>query len=190
MIIAVAATTFGFAVGFLDDDAGDRVDVPGFSGLGDAFQVDDEPESPQVLSPAGFRALLAGLREEGYGTTVFDATLYPDYAVVVVPEDERTLRSRSLYWNGELSDDDNLGTSHVGRVDLDDVDPAVLARLSRRARTLVEDPTSVYVVVRGPSTAFVDDDPSRIWAYASNEYREGGYLAADIEGRVVRRTTW
>ena len=117
---------------------------------------------------------------------MFEAVVYPDYAVVSVPVDASSLREESLRWDGTgLSGFGGAGTSTDERIDLADLDPTVLERLVARAARLVADADTTYVIVRGRSTVFADDG-ARISAYASNQYSETAYVAADLDGTVVR----
>jgi eukaryotic-like serine/threonine-protein kinase len=151
---------------------------------GNAPVAVDEP-APGVLTRDGLAALVDAVAEATGGTEVFRAVLYPEYASVAVPEDRTTARQRMLSWNGrELSDNDFLGRSSYARVDLAAIDAGALTRLLRRVAVRVEDPTSRYVIVEGASTIF--DEPDRILAYATNEYSEGAYVVADLDGKVVR----
>jgi hypothetical protein len=142
-------------------------------------------EARNVLTPGGYRDLVAAVRERTGSTTVFMAVLYPTYAVVEVPVDARTRREEYWYWNGrELTRNDNRSTASFGRYDLSAIDADQLVRLVRRVRPLVDDPTSWYAIVRAP-----DSDGAVMWAYASNEYSETAYLGAKPDGTVVHRST-
>lgn len=46
-------------------------------------------------------------------------------------------------------------------------------------------PTSGYLILRAP-----DAQRAVIYAYASNVYGEGGYVAAGLDGKVVSRVGW
>ncbi len=154
----------------------------------DVPQPEQEAQPPDVLSPAGYADLVAAVREQTGSARVFEATLYPAYAVVDLPEDAKTQRERSFYWDGEL-DDTGTGKADGKRIDLAAIDPAALLRLSRKVRALVDEPSSYYVIIEGPSTVFPDDG-TRIRAYANNEYSEGAYISADARGKVIRTVEW
>ncbi|WP_148615551.1 hypothetical protein [Nocardioides rubriscoriae] len=191
--VAVAAVV-GVAAIFVETDrggsdtAGTSVEVPAVV-VPDLDLPDYAPSPgapPEVLSPGGYADLVAAVGRRTGGTQVFEAVLYPAYAVVTVPVDATSARSSSLYWDGAFDDFGPSSTASSERVDLAEVDPAVLGRLVRRAEKLVEDPTTTYVIVRGRSTVF-DDDGARVLAYATNQFNETGYLAARLDGTVVRR---
>ena len=156
--------------------------------------VSPTPESPvpgsgqaDVLSAAGLRDLVAAVEKQAGTTMVFDATLYPTYAVLQLPEDRETLRQQYFYWDGDkLESRDSFGRSTTPRVDLASVDAEVMLRLIRAAKRQVEEPNTWYVIVNAPD----EFDKAVIYAYASNKYTEGGYVSAEADGTIVRRVTW
>lgn len=137
----------------------------------------------------GFADLVADIGAEFGTTQVFEAVIYPEYAVVDVPlnpanpNDEREL---SFYWDGTLSES-SRGTSDYAPLDLAEIDGGLFEGLCDEARGLVEDPGVCYLIVRRPRPA---SDEGWLWAYVSNEFRQGGYINFDREGNEVRRTTW
>jgi Domain of unknown function (DUF1707) len=140
-----------------------------------------------VLSTKGYDAMVRTIKHFTGSTKVYDAVLYPGYAVLQLPVDPGTRHEELYRWDGDLVSMGSLGSTNDRALDLAAIDPAVLVRLSERARRhLVDDPSSWYVILhdRGAS------DPSVIYAYASNKYGEGGYLSATIKGKVTRRITW
>lgn len=143
-----------------------------------------EPAPVNVLGKAGFNRLLASLREETGSTTVFEAGLYQGYAVISVPVEAGTKRELRYRFDGELTDT-NKGTSRYERFDLSRIDPAVITRIMQKAKTLIEDPNGFYVLVRKPDGTFQQD--AWLSAYASNEYGEGGYLTAKLDGTILSR---
>jgi hypothetical protein len=172
MIIGGIAAFRGVTDNF--DEFGNGFDPPGLA---------SEPET-DVHSVAGFGEMLDALREETGSTTVFDAVLYPGYAVLRVPADKTSKREHSLYWDGDLRQT-GQGTSRYARFDLSSIKPrAVMRLLDGPARQLVEDPTTIYAVIRAPLDA---DDRAWIYANATNDYQESGYLSADKNGKVLKR---
>ena len=140
-----------------------------------------------VLSAKGFRDLLAAVKDETGTTNVFDATMYPTYAVLELPVDRETLRQQSFYWDGKkLKANDSFGKSSSPRVDLSSIDVDGMLRLVRMIRNVVDEPNSWYVIVNAPD----ENDPAVMYAYASNKFTEGGYISATADGKVVRRVTW
>jgi len=140
-----------------------------------------------VLSAQGFQDLVDAVRAQTGTTNVFDATIYPAYAVLQLPVDRETLREQSFYWDGKkLQPNESFGKSTSPRVDLRSIDVDGMLRLVRMIRNVVEEPTSWYVIVNAPD----ENDPAVMYAYASNKFTEGGYISATADGKVVRRTTW
>lgn len=137
----------------------------------------------QMHTPEGWRALEAALRAETGEARVFEAVLYPEYAVLQVPAQRTGARSHTYYFDGALRMT-GKGTSSYQAFELGRVDPAVTARLLDRAgRELVEDPTTTYAILRRPDRG----DDGWYSVYASNEYSESGYLQADLAGAVTYR---
>lgn len=153
--------------------------------VGDAVVASSRAAEADVLSAQGYDDLVAAVSEQSGSTTVFDAVLYPSYAVVSVPADASSNREESFYWDGtDLRSNDLKSTASSRRFDLTHVDASVIVSLVDRVRGLVEDPTTWYAVIRAP-----DADRSMIWAYATNEYGETAYLGATRDGTVVYDST-
>ena len=144
----------------------------------------DEAGPSDVLSVDGYGDLLAAVQEQSGGSTAFDAVLYPEYAVVSLPVDDRTKRYRSWYWDGRSLATSSQGTASSPRFDMEDIDPAVLVDLVEQVQGRVEDPTSWYVIARAP-----DDSGAMVWAYASNEFAETAYLGARPDGTITYDST-
>ena len=185
MVVGAGAVVLGVMSGV--DDGVDTTfeefdDFPDFPDLPD-FPAPEPASGPRLLTPAGFRGLLDAIDAETGSTTAYEAVLYPDYAVTTVPAQASGTRAISYYYDGELAES-TRGTAPYARFDLARIDPAVLARLIRKARGLVDDPTSSYVIVRKPQ----DTSSSWLAAYASNEFGESAYLRADKDGTVVDRS--
>lgn len=185
MLVAVLAAG-GVALAAFPGDGigGDGTSDSGTTAAADPTASASAPGTPDVLSEAGFADLVDAIRKHTGSTEAFDATLYGSYGSVTVPEDRTSRRERRLYWDGELHDDDSVGTASGGRVDLADVDGATLVRLLSRVTRLVEDPTSTYVIVRG---SFEKDGEPELLAYATNDYSETAYLSAGLDGTINRR---
>lgn len=170
VVVALVSVSSG-----LDDDPGA---FPGLGGVEAVATVD-------ALSRAGHRQLVRDVEAATGSTEAFEAVIYPDYAVVHLPVDARSQRYSYWFWDGDLEEMESRGTSSYERFDLADVDMGVVVRLVKRARGQVDDPTSWYAIVRAP-----DDQGAAIWAYASNDFDEGGYVSATPDGRVVMSSTW
>ncbi|WP_460713743.1 DUF1707 domain-containing protein [Nocardioides dilutus] len=134
-----------------------------------------------VLRAQGYDDLVAALSEETGSTMVFSATLYPRYAVLSVPEQETGKRYRSYYWDGRtLVANDIKSTSDAPRIDLASVDPDVMVTLVEDVRGRVEDPISWYANLDS-----IASEGPRMSAYATNDYGEGAYVVATLEGEIL-----
>ncbi len=140
-----------------------------------------------VHTVEGFDDLVGALQEETGSTQVFSAVVYPRYAVLYVPEQATGKRYAYYYWDGRsLEPNDSKSTSDDPRIDLAAVNSQVLVDLLEEIRTRVEDPTSWY--------ASIDSDPTtsqpRFSVHASNEYGEGAYLLATLDGEITYESTY
>ncbi len=162
------------------DEAGDA-----FSEIGDLDQRQETP-TPEVFTEKGLADLTAAVEQATGSTTVYRVVLYPEYAVVTAPADGNSNRSINYYWDGELSESAKGTERSAGRVDMADIDFAVLDKVLRQGRKLVEDPTSRYAVVSGPTSG--EEGPT-ISAYATNDFSESGYISATLDGKIIRRVT-
>lgn len=188
-IAAPVISAFNGASDTFNDLFPDFEGVEGFDDFDD-FEVGGPGSGespPDVLSVAGYDDMVAAVRQETGSAEVFEVVVYPEYAVIDVPVDKRSGRERSLFWNGELSESGSKGTTDFDRFDLRDIDPRVMDKLAKRARTLVSGKIeSSYVIIHAPGAT---DVGAWFYVYANNEFSEGGYLSADLKGKIVRRVT-
>ena len=167
------------AIGGGDDDVATATVEPS-----DEPSVEPDEDEVDLFGRDDFGDLVADL-EDGIGSTeLFQAVLYPTYASLDVPVDERTQRKQSYYWDGDLDEPGSKGTSDDPRFDLAGIDHAVVVGLVDQVRERVEDPTSWYAIVRAPD----EDDGAVFQVYASNEYGESAYVSATADGTVVYRS--
>ncbi|MFF2025762.1 serine/threonine-protein kinase [Streptomyces sp. NPDC058171] len=147
-----------------------------------------KPKSKDLLTPDGIRSALAVLREETGSDRVGALTVYPEHvsATVLLKGSDRKF-DRYLYRvdtgvmklpaSGTLPSSDRP----VSLRQFDwDVVPALLKRAEQDLK--VAEPTSRYLVVSPPSTAF--GTPTSLSVYFADAYG-GGYLKADVKGRVI-----
>jgi hypothetical protein len=175
MLVVFLPTIFGLIAGVRAISGGfDELE----DGLGSPFS---RAEAPDLQTAAGFEALLDAVRAETGSTTVFEASLYEGYAVVYVPVDATSKRYFSYYYDGDLSRT-SQGTTTYRRYDLATIEGSVIPGLVRRAGTLVDDPETVYVIIRSPAE---NDQGAWFSVHASNEFMESGYFTADQAGKVV-----
>lgn len=178
--VAVLVVVVGIVAALLVGTSGD---VDDFSF--ESPEVAVEQPVGEVLTVEGYDDLVAAVVEQSGRSQVFDAVLYPSYAVVSIPADATSEREESFYWDGTDLRSNQLKTmATTRRFDLGRVDGAVVIDLVERVRGLVADPTTWYAVIRAPDT-----DRSMIWAYATDEYGESVYLGARRDGTVVYDST-
>jgi hypothetical protein len=134
-----------------------------------------------VLTVDGYRDLVTALDEEVGSTLVFSVVLYPRYAVLTVPEKPTGKRHGYWYWDGHgLANNESKGTTDGPRVDLESVDFEVVIDLLEDVRGRIEDPDSWYVSIDSIAT-----EGPRMAAYATNEYGEGAYVVATLQGEII-----
>ena len=155
-------------------DTVDDIDGIGASDV-DAFSAD------------GLDELAADLEKETGSSEVFSATLYPDYAYVEVPAESSGQRMFRYYWDGDLQQQSKGKATYPNRMDVRDIDSQVIQNLLAKISRKVEDATSNYVIAHAPGPT---DEGASLYAYASNDFSEGGYVSATIDGKVIRTTTW
>ena len=108
------------------------------------------------------------------------------YAVLYVPETTTGKRYEYYYWDGRtLSPNDSKSTSDAPRIDLEAVDPSVMITLLEDVRGRIEDPTTWYVSIDSIAT-----EGARLAVYASNEYGEGAYILAELDGTITYESTY
>ena len=181
-----------------DHSSDDPGDLPG----DDPGQTSEEPaapdeEEPEVVKPpAGTKYALTGPGIRGFlqtyakkfGTTkVVDLTLYGGYAIANVPVPGRARQSGWLFRDNEWTPFGGVRAVFPGAQPVDTRQlaiPALLRNIKRARATLnVEKPTQTYVIVRFISQA--DEVPS-VNIHVANEFRESGYLATTLAGKVER----
>lgn len=150
---------------------------------------DLKPGEADVFSEEGLEELADDLEAARGSTEIFSATLYPTYAVLEVPAQGSGKRMYRYYWDGDLDQQSKGTVSEPERMDLRDVELDVVEDLRKKARDQVEDadPATNYVIVSAPGAT---DEGAYFSAYASNDFGEGGYVSGDLDGKVIRSTTW
>ncbi len=150
---------------------------------------DFTPGQADVFSEEGLEELADDLEAARGSTEIFSATLYPTYAVLEVPAEGSGKRMFRYYWDGDLDQQSKGTVSEPKRMDLRDIELDVVEDLRTKARDQVEDadPKTNYVIVSAPGAT---DEGAYFSAYASNDFGEGGYVTGDLDGKVIRSTTW
>lgn len=178
---AVVVAVGGIAAGIFALSGGD--DAPSGGGPGSGA----EAGKPDVQSVDGFADLVSALKEKTGSSTVFEAVLYPEYASIEAPFKPGDVREVRYYWNGELDETSRSNTDDVP-FDLATLDASRFAAMCARAKALVEDPETCYLIIKRPEA----DDPTPAWvsAYSSNEFQQGGYIEFALDGTEVSRNSW
>lgn len=180
VVLVVPAVFFVHDIKSAWDDVKDSFDTatdnPGGPGSGSS------QAPPDVLSAKGWNDLKAGVKAATGGTEAFSVVLYPTYASVTAPVDATSDRAEMLYWDGSFDGPGTKTTSTQKRFDMAAIRGESIVRLVAKAKKLVEDPTTWYVVMQAP-----DFEGSSILAFASNDFNETGYIAADANGAVIRK---
>jgi hypothetical protein len=167
------------SVGGSDGDQGDPSAAPTSITTGVDEKVAPVAPSASLHSAAGWRMLVTAVRAESGTAEVYDAVIYPDYAVVGLVADQGT--EQRVFRDGAFLDSVRVQSPAAGqRVDLAAIDPAVIARLPQlTAERLGDDkPTSVYMIISALAT-----DP-QISVYVQGE---GGaqYRTYGLDGRPL-----
>ncbi|MFD6875562.1 MULTISPECIES: protein kinase [unclassified Streptomyces] len=138
-----------------------------------------------LLTPDGVRTALAALKEKTDTTTFVDMKVYEEYVIAAVPTapGARTVDSWQ-YRDGVAKRTGPNGTVKEGAPLIDmgavnwDALPGLLEQAQRELK--VEKPTSRYVIV---DPWMMDQEPC-MRPYLSDEYGQGGYVLAGIDGKV------
>ncbi|MEU9734357.1 serine/threonine-protein kinase [Streptomyces sp. NPDC048002] len=142
-----------------------------------------------LLTPDGIRTALAEIEAETGTNRAGDLTIYPEYVhaqMMVKGSDTKydtyTYRPDRGVEKGIISSTIGSG-KHPFTFDAFDWDviPALLKRAEKDLN--VPQPTSIYIVVRPAWDTF--DTPLTLAVYRADDYT-GGYLEADLKGKVTR----
>lgn len=186
VVMALVVPIVGVVIAFLAS----RDSFPSFE---DAGPTDESTYLPgqapgsdgvNVHTVEGFEALVDAVQDEFGTTIVFNASLYPRYAVVDVPTGVNN-RYEAWYWDGRtLEQNTSRGTSTGQTIDLALVDPAQIVRMLETVRERIEDPTSWYA-----SVSHWSGPEAQVYASASNSYGENVSLIETLDGTVVYDST-
>ncbi|MER7364864.1 serine/threonine-protein kinase [Nonomuraea wenchangensis] len=149
---------------------------------------DAEPVQENLLTPDGMRAMIAKLKPAIGGSKVADLTVYPTYAAIEAPnKEDPEVSERYDYRDGNVTLSPGFGREIDGPiVDLGKYDWNALPALLRKAdKDLgVARITTRYLIV-GPDSFSTDHRPI-LRVYVSDDHQRGGYLVADVKGKVLR----
>ena len=181
VLVSVVVPIAGAIIAFVSS----RDSFPEFDSIGPTDDTTYAPgEAPgkdgiNVHTVEGFEDLVGALEDKTGESFVYNAVLYPRYAVLEVPTGTNN-RYENFYWDGELTLNTIKGTTDAEQVDLGLVDPQQVVDLLTLVRGRLDAPTSWYAIVNDRS----DGEP-QISAYASNEYSETSYITQDLAGNVI-----
>ncbi|MGA5759126.1 serine/threonine-protein kinase [Nonomuraea bangladeshensis] len=147
-----------------------------------------EPAQENLLTPDGLRAMIAKLKSAIGGGKVAEMVVYPTYAVIQAPnKDDPEVSDSYDYRGGKVTLSPGFGREiNDPIVDLGKYDWNALPALLRKAEKDlgVKKITSRYVIV-GPDTFSANPRPI-LRVYVSDDHQRGGYLVADVKGKVLR----
>ncbi len=144
-------------------------------------------QTTDLLTPTGVRQAIAALEQATGGQQFTETTIYPTYVNTGAPvHNQPTEYDNFIYRDGKASREgaggemDGEDTANLDIISWGTL-PALLQ--TAQAKLGVPKPTMRYVIV-DPSWAFNDDKPTLL-VHLNDEYG-GAYLAADIDGTVVK----
>ncbi|MFE5812688.1 protein kinase [Streptomyces sp. NPDC056479] len=154
-----------------------------------AAQRSEDPQTTDMLTPAGIRTAIKALEEETGRDRFGDFTVYEDYVSAQVMVDGSDTKYDSYtYRPGRGVEKGIIKSSLAGGeqpVSLDgfnwDAVPALLAEADKKLN--VDNPDARYVMVRQPNDIF--DTPAGLAVYLTDDYGQAGYLEADTHGKVT-----
>lgn len=146
-------------------------------------------EAVDLLTPDGMRQTIAAFENASGGKEFANATIYPTYASAGVVIDAASRRYDAYTYREGAARRQGPGGTLTGTettVQLSSINWDILPALLRAAddQLGVPAPTSRYVIV-DPAWTFNDDRPT-IMVYLSDDYGGSAYLAADVDGTVVK----
>jgi uncharacterized protein DUF1707 len=182
IVISVIVPIAGAVIAFVSA----RDSFPDFGSIGPSDDTTYAPgqapgkDGVNLHTVDGFHDLVDAIKDESNATFVYNAVLYPRYAVVEVPTGTNN-RYEYFYWNGEDLDlEDMKGTTDSAQVDLSLVDPQKLVDCLTTVRDRMDTPTSWYAVV---DDSF--DSGAQVTCYASNEFSESTYIIETLDGTIT-----
>ncbi|WP_306362174.1 serine/threonine-protein kinase [Nocardia sp. CC227C] len=161
--------------------------------LDTALPTEPGPVPPEnsvdLLTPDGIRQAISAFEQAGGGQEFTDATFYPTYASTGVLLDDGSRRYDAYTYRDGTASRQGPGGTLTGTettVRLSSINWDILPDLLRAAdeQLGVPDPTSRYLIV-DPAWTFNDDRPT-IMVYLSDDYGGSAYLAADLDGSIVK----
>ncbi|MFI1913326.1 protein kinase [Nocardia sp. NPDC020380] len=148
-----------------------------------------DAQTVDLLTPDGMRQVVAALEKASGGKDFTQTVVYPTYASAGVLLADGSKRYDSYYYRDGTASRQGPGGTLTGddkSVQLDSINWHVLPALLSAANDKlgVPNPTSRYVIV-DPGWTFNDGKPT-IMVYLSDDYGGSAYLAADVDGTIVK----
>jgi Domain of unknown function (DUF1707) len=182
ILVSVIVPIAGAIIAFVSA----RDSFPDFGGVGPTDDTTYLPgQAPgengvNLFTVDGYNELVDAVRDESNGSYVFEAVLYPRYAVVEIPTGTNN-RYQTFYWDGDtLELEDIKGTTDDGQIDLALTDAQLMIDCVTTVRGRVDDPESWYAIYsdsfgQGPTLS----------CYASNDFGETTYIQEGLDGTVI-----
>ncbi len=140
-----------------------------------------------ALTAPGIHGFLQTYQRKFGTTRVVDLVMYGEYVIVNVPVPGKARQSGWLFREGAWTEFGGVRAVFPGARIVDTRQlavPALIRNIARaRASLNVEQPSQAYVIVRFMGTS--EEVPS-VDIHVVNEFRESGYLATTLDGKVER----
>ncbi|MBF6237487.1 protein kinase [Nocardia otitidiscaviarum] len=163
--------------------------VPATEPLTTEPQPSQPGPSVDLLTPDGIRQAIAAFEQASGGEEFTEATFYPTYASTGILLGDQSRRYDAYTYRDGVASRQGPGGTLTGTettVRLSSISWDILPDLLRAADAQlgVADPTSRYLII-DPAWTFNSDRPT-IMVYLSDDYGGSAYLAADLDGTVVK----
>ncbi|MCP9624696.1 protein kinase [Nocardia otitidiscaviarum] len=163
--------------------------IPATEPLATEPQPSQPGPSVDLLTPDGIRQAIAAFEQASGGEEFTEATFYPTYASTGILLGDQSRRYDAYTYRDGVASRQGPGGTLTGTettVRLNSINWDILPDLLRAADAQlgVADPTSRYLII-DPAWTFNSDRPT-IMVYLSDDYGGSAYLAADLDGTVVK----
>ncbi|MFE3698081.1 protein kinase [Nocardia tengchongensis] len=140
-----------------------------------------------LLTPDGVRKAVAALEKATGGKQFTETTIYPEHVSTGAPVANQPNHFDNYTYSAGAAKRDGVGGQLTGHtIDLSsinwDILPDLLATAAQQLK--VPNPTSRYIIVDTDGT--FSDGRQVLPVYISNEYHDGGYVSAALDGTILR----
>ncbi|MFF0607262.1 protein kinase [Nocardia tengchongensis] len=140
-----------------------------------------------LLTPDGVRMAIAALEKAVGGKQFTETTIYPEHVSTGAPVANQPNHYDNYIYRAGAAKLDSVGGQLTGHtIDLSsinwDIIPNLLAAAAQQLK--VPNPTSRYIIVDTRGT--FSDGQQVFRVYISNEYHDGGYVIAGLDGTILR----